>query len=66
MKSFFSALGIRFALGLLWLLQWLPLPILAALGTCYANRESTAQADRVPKTSDFLDRLLDRYRVWSA
>ena len=40
--------------------------ILAALGTCYANRESTAQADRVPKTIDFLDRLLDRYRVWSA
>jgi uncharacterized phiE125 gp8 family phage protein len=39
--------------------------ILAALGTCYANRESTAQADRVPKTIDFLDRLLDRYRVWS-
>lgn len=39
--------------------------ILAALGTCYANREHTAQADRVPKAIEFLDRLLDRYRVWS-
>lgn len=48
----------------------IPAPIkaymLAALGTCYANREHTAQADRVPKAIDFLDRLLDRYRVWSA
>lgn len=40
--------------------------MLAALGTCYANREHTAQADRVPKAIEFLDRLLDRYRVWSA
>ena len=39
--------------------------ILAALGTCYANREHTAQADRVPKSISFLDSLLDRYRVWS-
>lgn len=48
----------------------IPAPIkaymLAALGTCYANREHTAQADRVPKTIEFLDRLLDRYRVWAA
>ena len=33
MKSFFGNLGVRVALGLLWLLQWLPLPVLAALGT---------------------------------
>lgn len=33
MKTLFSALGVRLALGLLWLLQWLPLPVLAALGT---------------------------------
>lgn len=32
MKSVLSNLGIRLALGLLWLLQWLPLPILASLG----------------------------------
>lgn len=39
--------------------------MLASLGTCYANREHTAQADRVPKAIGFLDSLLDRYRVWS-
>ena len=39
--------------------------LLASLGTCYANREHTAAADRVPKAIGFLDSLLDRYRVWS-
>ncbi|MGE5451987.1 MAG: lipid A biosynthesis acyltransferase [Acidobacteriota bacterium] len=33
MKRILSELGVRLALGLLWLLQWLPLPVLAALGT---------------------------------
>lgn len=40
--------------------------MLAAIGTLYANRESAAQADRVPKNIEFLDRLLDGLRVWSA
>lgn len=39
--------------------------LLAAIGTLYANRESTAQADRVPKSLEFMDRLLDGWRVWS-
>lgn len=39
--------------------------LLAALGTLYTNRESAAQADRVPKSIEFLDRLLDGSRVWS-
>ncbi|MDE2593407.1 MAG: lipid A biosynthesis acyltransferase [Burkholderiales bacterium] len=33
MKRLLSDAGVRLALGLLWLLQWLPLPVLAALGT---------------------------------
>lgn len=33
MKRFLSNAGVRLALGLLWLLQWLPLPVLAAFGT---------------------------------
>ncbi len=33
MKRFLSDAGVRLALGLLWLLQWLPLPVLAAFGT---------------------------------
>ena len=33
MKSALSNLGVRLALAILWLLQWLPLPVLARLGT---------------------------------
>ncbi len=32
MKGWAGRLGARFAIGLLWLLHWLPLPVLAALG----------------------------------
>lgn len=38
--------------------------ILAVVASMYAQREHLAQADRVPKSVEFLDGLLDAYRVW--
>lgn len=32
MKEFIGGLGVRIALGVLWLLQWLPFPVLSAFG----------------------------------